>query len=207
MARRPDFFIIGAAKSGTTSLYEYLKGHPEIFMSPRYFAPDLATEGVAKNMRHGRDLDEYLALFEEARDEKRLGEASVRYIYSTEAPRLIKEFQPEARVVAILPQPRRHVLFAAQPARLIGAEPVIDFEQALAAEDARCKGEGIAKGSNPILSVYRQRARYGEQLPRWFETFGAGRVHVMLFEGLWFKETSCGESSLARGERTPVETT
>lgn len=103
LARIPDFFIIGAAKSGTTSLYEYLKGHPEIYMSPRkaprYFAPDLATDGVAKNLRYGEDRDRYLALFADAGNEKRVGEASVRYIYSSEAPRLVWFNGSEAIVV------------------------------------------------------------------------------------------------------------
>ena len=43
--KRPDFFIVGAFKAGTTALYEYLRAHPQIFMSvpkePMYFGQDL----------------------------------------------------------------------------------------------------------------------------------------------------------------------
>jgi hypothetical protein len=160
--RTPDFFIIGAAKSGTTSLYEYLRGHPEIFISPRksprYFAPDLATAGVAKNLHHGADREAYLALFREARDEKRVGEASVRYIYSTEAPRLIHDFEPAARIVAMLRSPV-DMMYALHNQRVSsGAEPITDFEAALAAEDQRLRGLSIPEGSAPILSLYRDRA-------------------------------------------------
>src|SRR5690349_24105388 len=85
LERRPDLFIVGAPKTGTTSMYEYLRGHPEVFMSPvkepLYFAPDLAVESAGHDLRYGRDQERYLALFDEAITQKRLGEASVRYIY------------------------------------------------------------------------------------------------------------------------------
>lgn len=181
--RRPDLFIIGAAKAGTTSLYEYLRGHPEIFMSPakepRYFAPDV--ESGARSLRYGEDLHRYLALFEGARDEKRLGEASVRYMYSREAPRLIRDFQPNAYIVAMLRNPVDMMYSLHGQLLSHGVETNPDFEQALAAE-LGWQGVGARHGSGMPLRAYRARARYGEQLPRWIETFGPGRVHVIVFE-------------------------
>jgi hypothetical protein len=187
MPKRPDLFIIGAAKAGTTSLYEYLRGHPEVFMSPakepRYFAPDLDS-GSGHDLRYPDDEDRYLALFEGARDEKRLGEASVRYIYSVEAPRLINEFQPGAFIVAMLRNPVE-MLYSMHNQRLSdGEEEITDFEQALAAESARRQGHGVPPGVNPLLTLYRERAKFGEQLPRWFDTFGRERVHVIIFEDM-----------------------
>lgn len=187
MTRRPDLFIIGAAKCGTTSLYEYLRGHPDVFMSPakepRYFAPDLDA-GSGHDMRYGRDLDRYLALFEEARDEKRLGEASVRYIYSGQAPGLIREFQPDARIVAMLRDPV-DMMYSMHNQRVSeGAEELTTFEQALAAEDDRRAGRGVPAGVHPLLTVYRDRGRFGEQLSRWFETFEREQVHVIIFEDM-----------------------
>jgi hypothetical protein len=184
-ARRPDLFIIGAAKSGTTSLYEYLKGHPEVFMSaskePRYFAPDLESWS-GHNLRYGKDLERYLALFKPARDEKRLGEASARYIYSREAPALIHAFQPKAYIVAMLRNPvdMAHSLHGELVAE--GAEDITDFEQALAAEDDRRRGERVPARRNPRMMLYRERASYSSQLERWFDIFGRDRVHVIIFE-------------------------
>lgn len=187
MSRRPDLFIIGAAKCGTTSLYEYLRGHPDVFMSPskepRYFAPDLDS-GSGHKLRFGKDLDRYLALFEEAGNEIRLGEASVRYIYSQEAPRLIKEFQPDARIVAMIRNPVDTIYSMHNQRVSEGTEEITDFEQALAAEEDRLAGRGLPAGAVPGLSVYRPRARFGEQLPRWFETFGHEQVHVIVFEDM-----------------------
>ena len=77
--RRPDFFIVGAPKCGTTALYEYLKQHPEVFMpkeakEPNFFGSDF------NNPFFIRDENAYLALFADARYEKRVGEASVWYL-------------------------------------------------------------------------------------------------------------------------------
>jgi hypothetical protein len=55
--RKPDFFIVGAPKSGTTAMYEYLKAHPEIFMcrkEPHFFGSDLYSPWYI------RDLEKYL---------------------------------------------------------------------------------------------------------------------------------------------------
>jgi hypothetical protein len=168
--RRPDLFIIGAAKCGTTTLYEWLKGHPQVFMSPakepRYFAPDLDS-GSGNDLVHGRDRDRYLALFAGATTEKRLGEASVRYIYSKAAPRLIHEFQPRPYIVAMLRNPI-DMMHSMHAQRLYeGVERQTDFEQALAAD-----------------GTYTERARFAAQLRPWFETFGRERVHVIIFEDM-----------------------
>lgn len=72
---------------------------------PDYFAPDLMASTVGEALRYGKDLARYLSLFAEAGDAKRAGEASVRYIFSREAPALFRDFQPDARIVAMLRNP------------------------------------------------------------------------------------------------------
>lgn len=188
MSRKPDLFIIGAAKAGTTSLYEYLRGHPQIFMSrakePRYFAPDLAVGTSGHDLNHPHDEERYLALFAEARDEKRVGEASVRYIYSQQAPELIADFQPKPYIIAMIRNPvdMMHSMHNQRVSE--GHEDIIDFEEALAAEEDRRAGRRIPAGSNSKLSIYRDRARFSEQLERWFDRFGRDRVHVIVFEDM-----------------------
>lgn len=186
MKRRPDLFIVGAPKSGTTSLYEYLKGHPEVFMSvvkePRYFAPDDALGASGHALRHGRDQERYLDLFADARDEKRLGEASVGYIYSRLAPGLIHEFQPDARIVVMLRNPV-DMIYSLHGQRLSeDREDEVDFAAALAAEDDRRAGRRVPAHATPAGSTYRDRGRFGQLLPPWFDTFGRDRVHVIVFE-------------------------
>jgi hypothetical protein len=183
--RRPDLFIIGANKSGTTALYEYLKGHPQIYMSPskepRYFAPDLDS-GHPHNLRYGVHEARYLSLFAGARDEKRLGEASARYMYSHDAPRLIREFQPRPYLVAMLRDPVDMAYSLHGELVAEGGEQILDFEQALDAEADRRGGRRVPGGRNAKLFLYRDRARYAEQLERWFATFPREHIHVMLSE-------------------------
>ena len=106
----PTFLIIGAAKSGTTSLYDYLKQHPEIFMSqlkePRFFAfdPEDPNHHGAKWVKITK-LDDYLALFGDAKDSKAIGEASPSYLVSRCAPLAIKKLIPDVKLIAILRNP------------------------------------------------------------------------------------------------------
>ena len=186
MARYPDTFIIGAPKSGTTSLYEYLKGHPDVFMpavkEPTYFAPDLPPNTSEHMLRFGPDHDVYLELFAGAGEARRIGEASVRYMSSRVAPGLIRDFQPRPFIVAALRNPvdMVHSLHAHRVAG--GTEDLIDLEAALEAEEDRRAGRRIPPNSNAARSVYTDRARYGEQLERWFNAFGPERIHVIIFE-------------------------
>jgi hypothetical protein len=187
VTRRPDLFIIGAAKCGTTSVYEWLKGHPDVFMSPakepRYFAPDLDS-GASHNLHYGRDLDAYLALFDEAGGAKRVGEASVRYIYSADAPRLIHDFDPRPYIVAMVREPVEAIYSMHNQRASEGYEPITDFAEALAAETDRRAGRRIPTGSSPALNLYRDRGRFAQQLGPWFDTFERDRIHVIVFEDM-----------------------
>ena len=81
--KRPDFFIVGAPKGGTTAMNNYLRQHPQIFMSPRKEAHHFGADLYAPHW--ARDEAAYLALFAGAGDEKRIGEASVWYLLSQHA--------------------------------------------------------------------------------------------------------------------------
>lgn len=188
MPRVPDLFIIGAPKCGTTSLFEYLKGHPQVFMSavkePNYFARDLDLDPSGPSLHYGRDEERYLALFEDADDARYAGEGSTRYLFSLDAPQLINDASPSARVVAMVRNPvdMAHSLFDHKVAA--GTEDIADFVQALAAEDDRHDGRRIPPHSNPKLATYRDRARFGEQLARWFAVYGRDRMHVIALEDM-----------------------
>ena len=97
---QPNFFIIGAPKAGTTSLFHYLDQHPRIFMSPvkepHYFASEIRPENLSREYRNqmvvsgiAATWQDYLALFHGATDEVAIGEASVCYLWSPTAARNI----------------------------------------------------------------------------------------------------------------------
>ena len=110
-----NFLIIGAGKSGTTSLYHYLDQHRQIYMSPmkgpRFFAmegQEPALTGPQDDVVNSRTItraEDYVALFRGVTDEKAVGEASDWYLSSVEAPDRIRARIPDAKLIAILRQP------------------------------------------------------------------------------------------------------
>jgi hypothetical protein len=188
VTRTPDTFIVGAPKSGTTSLYEWLRGHPQVFMTPVkepcYYARDLAADKSGNFLRYDVDRERYLALFDDAGAARRVGEASTRYLYSKEAPHLISAEEPNARIIAILRNPVDFMASLHAHKLAGGTEDLPLLEDALAAEADRRAGRRIPRDSNPYLATYTDRARFGEQIQRWFDAFGRERVLVMIFEEL-----------------------
>lgn len=147
----PNFFIVGAAKSGTTSLYHYLKQHPEIYMSPvkepKYFLasinkfPHNGPGDIEVDKKIIRTWDEYLKLFSNASVEKCIGEASCGYLYYCElvAPS-IKRISPEAKIIIVLRNPVERA-FSAYCYLFREGRETLSFEEALKIEEERKKKE------------------------------------------------------------------
>jgi hypothetical protein len=180
---RPDFFLVGAFKSGSTALYEQLRRHPQVFMpfhkEPLFFGDDLTR-------RYGRiSQAEYLRLFRGARPGQRVGEASTWYLYSASAAREIRDFAPGAQILVLLRNPV-DVMHAQHSQLLFNAvEDIDDFEDALAAEPDRRAGRRLPPGPINVENLYyRHSVRFAEQLERYLEAFGRERVHVMLHDDL-----------------------
>src|SRR5687767_7533385 len=139
---RPNFFIVGAPKCGTTSLYNYLK-------EPHYFCTDFYKPS-------GLTEDQYLELFAPAKSEKRIGEGSTWYIYSEEARKGIKAFDPDARIIIMLRDPVA-MMYSLHAQRLwLARENIQDFEEALDAESDRKEGRRLPRYPFPVqLLFYR----------------------------------------------------
>ncbi len=182
---RPNFFIVGAAKSGTTSMYEYLRQHPQIFMSkvkePYFFGRDLEIVPYWCI----RDEAKYLKLFAGAGNAKRIGEGSVWYLCSREAAREIKAFSPSARILIMLRNPI-DVLYSLHGQFLHSCnEDITDFGEALAAQDDRRRGRRIPRDAHfPRGLLYTDLVSYSSQVQRYLEVFGREQVHVVTFDDL-----------------------
>lgn len=176
----PNFLIVGAARSGTTSLYFCLKQHPEVFMPERkepHFFVD-AAKGV-------RDREAYEALFAEAGSAKAVGEASTGYLYAPESPRRIKELIPDARIIIILRNPTE-VAFSLWYNNIRNVTETLEFEEALAAEPARMADPGKELGNAdwPYNHFYFDRSLYHDQVKRYLDMFERSQVFVGLFDDL-----------------------
>lgn len=177
----PDFVIVGAARSGTTSLHRYLGGHPEVFLpdmkEPDFFAGDHRVRAI-------RTLREYERLFAHAGDAKAIGEASVVYLLDEGAARRIREtLGPETRILAILRNPV-DALYSIWGYLSLTAGETLSVEEALAAEEGRLSGAvPVPRGGLPPEHyAYVARVRYARQVQRYLEVFGPERVHVDVFE-------------------------
>jgi hypothetical protein len=155
-----------------------------VVKEPCYFAADLAFDRSGNFLVYERDASLYHDLFADAGDAKLLGEGSTRYLYSRDAARLIHAASPDARIVAMLRNPVDMVQSLHAHKLAGGTEDLASLEEALNAEADRAQGRRLPEFSNPKLSTYRDRARYGEQLPRWFDEFGRDRVRVIIFEDM-----------------------
>lgn len=103
----PNFFIVGAPRSGTTSLYEYLKKIPKIYMSP-VKEPNFFSVSLDLNFlftKPIRNESEYLKLFKNSKNEKCIGEASSNYLWDPQSPKLISKLIPNAKIIIILRNP------------------------------------------------------------------------------------------------------
>ncbi len=181
---KPDFFIVGAPRCGTTAMSNYLAKHPDIFMARKemhFFGSDLRFAGHF----YRRDEREYLEEFANWNGQRRIGEASVWYLFSTRAAEEIKAFNPEARIIVLLREPVEMIYSLFNQFRYDGNEPLATIQEALDAEPDRRMGNG--NGWQTYFAaglIYRNVAAYTEQLQRYFEVFGRERVLVLLHEDL-----------------------
>lgn len=101
---RPNLFVIGAAKSATTSLWRYLDTHPDVFMA-QLKEPHFFSRGGVDGIPVAKTEDAYLALFAGAGQAAYRGEASVSYLWDPEAPAAIEAWAAEAKIIVSLRDP------------------------------------------------------------------------------------------------------
>ena len=182
--KKPDFFIVGAPKCGTTALESYLSRHPDIFMGQKemhVFGSDLHFG----RQFYRRNLEAYLAEFDARKAKTIAGEASVWYLFSRSAAAEIKAFNPRARIIIMLREPVSMIYSLYHQFKSDGNEQLSSFEEALMAEADRRAGRRNFRQSYFSQGLaYREVARYAKQIQRYFDVFGRENVHVILFDDL-----------------------
>ena len=182
MLRKPDFFIVGAPKCGTTALYEYLRPHPNIFMpivkEPHFFAKDLNAYPAIQA------LDAYMGLFAGHTEQHlRLGEASVYYLRSSVALPNLRAFNPEARILAMFRNPVDMVYALHGQLLYVAEETEPDFETAWRLQDRRRQGLDLPRTCRePLLVQYREVGQFGTQAERVLANFPPSQVKLILYD-------------------------
>lgn len=171
----PNFLIVGAARSGSTSLYRHLRAHPEIFM-PR----TKELHFFDHNWEHG--VDWYQGHFAAADGKPAIGEATPSYLYEPDAPSRMAGVVPDARLLAILRNPVDRAYSHYWRNRGEGRER-LPFDAAIAAEPGRlATGQGLRSDAHRRRFAYLDRGRYVDQLRRLCEHFPRDQILVMIFE-------------------------
>lgn len=190
---RPNFFIVGAPKCGTTAMNDYLSQHPEIYMAPKeihYFGRDL-------KIRERISEEEYFQKFKEAGDNKIMGEASVWYLFSKTAAEEIKSFSPEARILIMLRNPIE-VIHALHSQHLFdGNEDVFDFKKALSFDEKRRRGVHLSDSVDFFETPpYKDSVFFSEQVKRYLNVFGKKQVHIILYDDFKTNPGKCVSETL-----------
>lgn len=185
----PNFLIIGAPRSGTTSLHFYLKQHPQVFMSKmkelRFFAFEgktLSFSGpcdAVVNQESITTLESYQAQFQKVTNEIAIGESSPIYLWwPTDVPDRIYHHLPDVKLIAIFRNPIDRAYSDFLNMRQLGWEPVPDFAKALREEENR-----IQQGWGPFYH-YQKKGFYYANLERFFQKFDREKIRLYLYEDL-----------------------
>ena len=185
--RKPNFLLAGAVKAGTTSIYNYLREHPEVYMpsvkEPRYFASGPIGElndaaprtDFFKQTSISRYAD-YLALFEPAGEEKTIGEASPQYLYyHHRVIPAIKARLGDVKIIIVLRNPVDRA-FSAYQHLVRDRFETLSFREALLAEEER-RSDGW-----PPTFFYFDAGAYTRQVRAYLECFTS--VKIMLYDDL-----------------------
>jgi hypothetical protein len=177
--KKPNLFIVGAPKAGTTSLHKYLEGHKDILMSsikePNYFSSD---ELVKFPLYYDdapliKKEDEYLNLFNSKNDETILGEASVSYLFYPEVAKKIKDYNKDAKIIIVLRNPIERAF----------SHYLMDFTSGyFKSSFSEAINRKNSKNANAIYQQVVELGLYYNQVKIYIDTFGYENVLILFQE-------------------------
>jgi len=182
----PNFFLVGAAKAGTTAVHVYLYQHPEVYMSflkePKYLSlsankfPHMGPGDKKADDETVKSMEEYMNLFKDAGNEKVIGESSADYLYfhNTVIPQ-IKTFSPDAKILIMLRNPVERAYSSYRHMMMDGREK-LSFENALRNEEER------TRENYEFIWFYKDVGFYYKQVRHYIESFGMKNVKICLYD-------------------------
>jgi hypothetical protein len=185
--RLPNFVVIGAPKCGTTSLYYYLRQHPDIYLPERkelhYFSHDCLRERMAgPGDRHAlsslcSSRQQYEEHYAKARDQKAVGDISPSYFYFSEVSERIKHELGDPKIILMVRDPIQKA-FSQYMHLVRDNRENLGFYDALMAEEQRIRANWA------VLWRYAESSLYTDKLRKYLSVFGTSRLKVILFEEL-----------------------
>jgi hypothetical protein len=183
----PNFFIIGAARAGTTTLYEYLRRAPQVYLpsikEPRYFLARSINDDIYGRVAIG-STENYLRLFANNSDATAIGEGTPEYLYHDSAAHKIREKVPHAKIIITLRNPINrafsHYLLLKT---LLNIK--YSFDHMLKSEWANRKYHLATSLRSPGII---ECGFYSHGVSKYLELFGSDKIKIIIFEE-WTKDT------------------
>lgn len=182
---KPNFFIIGAPKAGTSSLGAYLSEHPQIFFSkikePFFWDDDFS---CADHEFRPHDISSYLKLFTSAESHHiAVGEGSTRYLRSKNAVKNILDYNSEAKFIVMLRNPIEAVQAYHMEMKYSLQENVEIFEEAWCLQEQRKAGFCVPQTcSEPLVLQYGYFFKYAEQLEYLYTFVSPDKIKVIIYD-------------------------
>jgi sulfotransferase family protein len=198
----PDFLLVGAAKCGTTSLFDWICAHPLVARPSTSGRPRKELLFFDYNFYRGADwYRQHFPLERDRREFERehgrrflTGEATASYLTGHWVPGRVRRLLPDVKLIVTLRNPVDRAYSAFQMSRRERLEECESFEQALSLEPQRLAGELERARSDPSYNPplppplgywsYLHRSRYADHVERWLELFGQEQVLFLRFEDL-----------------------
>ncbi|MBK6482570.1 MAG: sulfotransferase domain-containing protein [Chitinophagales bacterium] len=185
----PNFLLVGAGKSATRSLYNYMIQHPDVYM-PKFKEPQFFVAKEVKNriQKWVEEYDQYVKLFDGADGKKAIGEASVMYLFFyEEAIRNIQQYLgSDVKIMMILRHPAERAYSAYNFVRVNNPDEKYSFEQAMEKENERFNQH------NSLFMQYRPMGLYASAVQAYLSNFR--NVHIM-----WYDEFRKDPAHVLRG--------
>ncbi|MEP7128324.1 MAG: sulfotransferase domain-containing protein [Chitinophagales bacterium] len=185
----PNFLLVGAGKSATRSLYNYMIQHPDVFMpkvkEPQFF---VAAEVQDRIQKWIGDYDQYVKLFEGSNGKKAIGEASVMYLffYKAAIENIKKYLGTDVKILMILRNPVERAYSAYNFVHVNNPEEKYSFEDALALEEERYANHST------LFMQYKSMGLYADAVKAYLDNFS--NVHIM-----WYDEFRSNPQEVLKG--------
>lgn len=188
----PEYLIIGAAKCGTTSLYNYLIQHPAVFSCFKkevHYFDYYFHKGENWYRSHFTTQQKLESRERELNQHCITGESSPYYLAHPLSPQRVKALLPNVKMICMLRNPVDRAISSFNNQVRLGIEPITDFEEAIRLEDTRIQGHEERLRNDPSYSSfehkyfsYIRRGCYAEQLENWYQHFPKDQIMVIQSE-------------------------
>ncbi|MDJ0516300.1 MAG: sulfotransferase [Trichodesmium sp. MO_231.B1] len=173
----PTFLVVGIEKAGTTSIYQYLNQHPQVYMSPvketNFLERDWENFQGKPNPKRIDTWEKYSNLFSNVQDEIAIGEVSPNYLfhYKSSSERIIK-YVPDVKIIAILRNPVDRAY----------SDYLMHLRDSINVEKVRSLTEQVQFRADTSFTL--KKGFYYTPVKYYFDTFGKERVKIYLYNDL-----------------------